>query len=394
MILRIGAGSRRTSVGMARMSSLARQLRVLDEVDDLDLVAARRGARRRASVRLANARSDLGDWPATYRRRCQTSSSRRRAPSEPLSVPSRRCAWRPRRWSRRSRRGSSASARRSRPCSARCPARSSAPVEPWLSRRPTTSASSSNSRHRAAVWASTDSRRRLEVDPALLEVLQPGGAVGALLGLLGLAGRAGEHALRPDVDVGQLDALVGEQELADLVGVGHAAGLEDVEDPVVLAVALHGLDQEPGVDQRRDLLVGLGRARRSEFRLVNSAVTPLRLQEVDLAGQHRGHVAPGADAQEVGDRVHDDDGGVELADQLLHGEQVRLEAEQAGAEAVELEQAGVHPLLQVDAHRRHVPHDLAPRTPRRRSRWPARRGCRWRRRTAPPGWTCRCRRCR
>ena len=47
----------------------------------------------------------------------------------------------------------------------------------------------------------------LEVDPALLEVLQPGRAVGALLGLLGLAGRAGEHALGPDVDVGQLDAL-------------------------------------------------------------------------------------------------------------------------------------------------------------------------------------------
>lgn len=47
-----------------------------------------------------------------------------------------------------------------RPCSARCPARSSAPDEPWLSSRPTMSASSSNSRHSAAVWARTASRRR------------------------------------------------------------------------------------------------------------------------------------------------------------------------------------------------------------------------------------------
>ncbi len=68
------------------------------------------------------------------------------------------------------------------------------------------SASSSNSRHSVAVCASTDSPPALEVDPALLEVLQPRRAVGALLGLLGLAGRAGEHALRADVDVGQLDA--------------------------------------------------------------------------------------------------------------------------------------------------------------------------------------------
>ena len=79
------------------------------------------------------------------------------------------------------------------------------------------SASSSNSRHSAAVCASTDCASALEVDPALLEVLQPRGAVGALLGLLRLAGGAGEHALRADVDIGQLDALIGEQELADLV---------------------------------------------------------------------------------------------------------------------------------------------------------------------------------
>ena len=207
---------------------------------------------------------------------------------------------------------------------------------------------------------------RLEVDPALLEVLQPCRAVGALLRLLGLARGAGEHALRPDVDVGQLDALVGEEELADLVGVRHPAGLEHVQHPVVLAVALHGLDEQPGVDERRDLLVGLGRLSLGGQAGEQRGDAP-GLQEVDLPGEHRGHVGAGADAQQVGDRVHDDHGGIELADEPLHGEQVRLEAEQAGAEAAELQQAGVDPLLQVDADRGHVAHDLAPRTPRRRS---------------------------
>ena len=50
--------------------------------------------------------------------------------------------------------------------------------------------------------------------------------------------------------------------------------------------------------------------------------------------------------------------GIELADELLHGEEVGLEAEQARAEAVELQQAGVDPLPQVDADRRHVADDL------------------------------------
>ena len=89
----------------------------------------------------------------------------------------------------------------------------------------------------------------VEVDPALLEVLEPCRPVGPFLGLLGLAGRAGQHPLGPDVDVGQLDALPGEEELADLVGVGHPAGLEHVQHTVVLPVALHRLDEQPGVDE-------------------------------------------------------------------------------------------------------------------------------------------------
>ena len=43
------------------------------------------------------------------------------------------------------------------------------------------------------------------------------------------AGRSRSDRAGADIDVHQVDALVGQQELADLVGVRHAAGLEDVE---------------------------------------------------------------------------------------------------------------------------------------------------------------------
>ena len=55
-------------------------------------------------------------------------------------------------------------------------------------------------------------------------------------------------------------------------------------------------------------------------RLVNRAVTPLGLQEVDLRVSIADTSAAAPDAQQVGDRVHDDHGGLELADELLHRE--------------------------------------------------------------------------
>ena len=68
------------------------------------------------------------------------------------------------------------------------------------------SASSSKSRHKSLSCGLDRLAAAGQVDPLLFEVLQAGGAVGALLGLLRLAGRPGEHALGPDVHVGQLDA--------------------------------------------------------------------------------------------------------------------------------------------------------------------------------------------
>ena len=49
----------------------------------------------------------------------------------------------------------------------------------------------------------------------------------------------------------------GQQELADLVRVRHAARLEDVEPAVALAAELDVAQQQPGVDQRGDADLGL-----------------------------------------------------------------------------------------------------------------------------------------
>ena len=96
----------------------------------------------------------------------------------------------------------------------------------------------------------------------------------------------------------------------------------------------------------------------SEFRLVNRAVTPLAFRKstcrVSIADTSA--PVPMRRRSETGSMTTT--GGIELADELLHGEEVRLEAEQAGAEAPELQQAGVDPLPQVDADRGHVPDDL------------------------------------
>ena len=149
--------------------------------------------------------------------------------------------------------------------------------------------------------------------------------------------------MRTHVDVGQLDALAGEEELTDLVGMGHAAGLAHVEHPIVLAVALECLEEEPAVDERRNPLLGQGRLF-TGVQAREQGSHALGFQVVHLTSQHRRHFGVGCYPDEVGDWVLDDDCGLELGDELLHGEEVSLETEKARPEALELQQACIHPL--------------------------------------------------
>ena len=63
IVRRCGSGAHLTRVGMRDDVVELSPLRVRCQVDDLDLEAARRGARRRAAAGSTEARNDFGDWP-------------------------------------------------------------------------------------------------------------------------------------------------------------------------------------------------------------------------------------------------------------------------------------------------------------------------------------------
>src|SRR5262245_5056974 len=78
----------------------------------------------------------------------------------------------------------------------------------------------------------------LQLALAALDLLPAAQGLGLLARLLGQPHRPGEYPLRSDVHVLQLDAVVGQEELTDLVGMGHAARLEDEQAAVALTSQL------------------------------------------------------------------------------------------------------------------------------------------------------------
>ena len=215
MILRIGSGNLRTSVGTARIWSPAASLRVHQQVDHLDAVAAgqvrladllevvQRGARtwrscrRRtaaAATRLAGAApAFFGDGVGAHRRGLPSACALRRA---------RGCA----------RRGA-------RRCRARAPPRPPPPASRGRWRTATSPARSSASAFSAAICASSALRRFARSRRRRVVVLPRSSARRQLLRLLRDAGGAGQHPVARQVDVHQVDAVVAEDELAHLVGV-------------------------------------------------------------------------------------------------------------------------------------------------------------------------------
>src|SRR5215813_2837709 len=104
---------------------------------------------------------------------------------------------------------------------------------------------------------------------------------GFFLGLLRAARCAGKHALRTDVNIEQLDAVVGEDELANLVRMRHATGLEHPDTAIALAITFEAAQQKPCVHQGRDAnLALLGGA--SSFRQAGKKSGDLlRLKKID-----------------------------------------------------------------------------------------------------------------
>ena len=62
-------------------------------------------------------------------------------------------------------------------------------------------------------------------------------------------GTTGENPSRTEIDVHKLDAAVAEQDFADLVGVRHAPGLQDIQPAVALPVDFDITQKDPGIDK-------------------------------------------------------------------------------------------------------------------------------------------------
>ena len=72
---------------------------------------------------------------------------------------------------------------------------------------------------------------------------------GPLAGRLRHPGRAGQHAARSSVNLNQAHALGRQYKLTDLIGVTHAASLQNVEHTVALAISLDHTKGHPCVHQ-------------------------------------------------------------------------------------------------------------------------------------------------
>ena len=75
---------------------------------------------------------------------------------------------------------------------------------------------------------------------------------GGIFGFLRHTGGTGEQSRFAQIDVAKFDAVIGQKEFANLIRMGNAAGLEDVEAAVALAPALDIAQQQPRIHQGRD----------------------------------------------------------------------------------------------------------------------------------------------
>ena len=122
-------------------------------------------------------------------------------------------------------------------------------------------------------------------------------------------------------------------ELAHLVGVGHAAALEHVQQAVALVAALDACGAAARCPSARRCPPRSAPGRSPPpVRLVKTLVMPWLFRKSITPDQHRLDLVGVADAGQVGDRVDHDARGLEILDQLVHGRQVHLQAvERAGA---------------------------------------------------------------
>ncbi len=169
-------------------------------------------------------------------------------------------------------------------------------------------------------------------------------------------GRSGQCAAFAEIGLQQLNAAARHHELADLVGMGDAARLEQIKFAVELAVGLAVEQQDPAVHQRRQTRVGFGLLDVGEMR--EHGGDAVGLEGVDDAQQHRLHLGDVGRAGEGGDRIEHDQLRLEPVDLAQHDRKMHLEGVEGRARREIAQLPVLQPFGEICADRPHVANGL------------------------------------
>ena len=122
-----------------------------------------------------------------------------------------------------------------------------------------------------------------------------------------------------------MQAVVAQTILDSLVGMGHSARLDDGQGAIAFAAAAHDLEHEPGINQRGDAHLALFEVAVTRGQAGEERRRPAHFQEINETGHHRLDLGRVPDTDQIGDRVHDHDIGLELVDRLVHRHEMHLQ---------------------------------------------------------------------
>ena len=135
------------------------------------------------------------------------------------------------------------------------------------------------------------------------------------------------------------DPVVGNSELAQLIRMRHAAGLQYRHPSTSPAISFFGCQHDPGIHQREITVSVESRAPPAGVRLVNSAVMLSCLQEVDHSREHRAQVHLCAGDQQIRHRIQDHDIRLQVLDRAMHEDEMGLQPMARRPVSMDLERA-------------------------------------------------------
>jgi len=149
-----------------------------------------------------------------------------------------------------------------------------------------------------------------------------------------------------------------QKKFAKLVGMRHAARLQNVQGAVALATQFNGANEQPGIHDGGDLHVGFLDGFPPEVRFVRKPVTSRCFRKSMRRINNGVCVAQVASLDQAADRIDHDDLRLEVVNNLVNDRQVHLKTEERGPAGMKLKQVFLAPLGEVDADRLHVSHEL------------------------------------